>query len=207
MKHVIAISILLVLSCQLLAQGTIIGFSVDPPNPTVSDQVEIHVDVQFNSGDCQVDNKGHNTNGFSVSAYAHHCVGLLTVICPTTDTFQLGQLPAGDYILDFTLTSGFGGPGCSPGIIADDTDQFQFTVSHSVGIYEIMLDPNFAYPNPASDILFLKNPLNQTAVITDIQGAKIMEVAAVSSQIDLSHLPKGVYFLRAETKQFRFVKN
>tara|TARA_R110000868_G_scaffold191240_1_gene435414 strand:+ start:1045 stop:1668 length:624 start_codon:yes stop_codon:yes gene_type:complete len=207
MKHITIICTLLFLSIQLLAQGTITGISISPPNPTVSDQVEIHVGVQFNSGNCELDNQGHNTNGFAVSGYAHHCVGLLTVICPTTDTFQLGQLPAGDYTFNFSLTSGFGEPSCSPGIVVDDVGQFQFTVSSPVGIDEISLDPNFAYPNPVSDILFLKKSLNQLAFITDIRGVEIIKIPAVSNQVDLSHLPNGIYLLHTESNWFRFVKN
>ena len=207
MKFTFPFLLFLISTPQLLAQGTITGISVFPLNPTSGDDIELHVDVQFTSGDCQVDNKDHNTNAFAITAYAHHCVGLLTVICPTTDTFQLGQLPAGDYTVDFTLTSGFGGPNCSPGIIPDDTEQFQFTVSTSVGIQEIKTEDNFIYPNPASNILFFKNKLNHAASITDIRGNTVVNIKSGASELDISHLSSGVYFLQTETKRLKLVKD
>ena len=40
------------------------------------------------------------------------------------------------YIFDLTLSTGFGGPPCSPGIVPDDYDTITFYVSPSVGIEE-----------------------------------------------------------------------
>ncbi|MDA9120652.1 T9SS type A sorting domain-containing protein [Flavobacteriales bacterium] len=207
MQFIFLFLLMLISAPQLLAQGTITGISVFPPNPTSGDDIELHIDVQFTSGDCQVDNKDHNTNAFAITAYAHHCFGLLTVICPTTDTFQLGQLPAGDYTVDFTLTSGFGGPNCSPGIIPEDTEQFQFTVSTSVGIQEIQTEAEFIYPNPVSNILFFENKLNHAVTITDIRGNTVVNVKSGARNVDISHLPSGLYFLQTETKRFRIIKD
>lgn len=207
MKRLFIILALLRFAQLSIAQGTISSLTVSPPNPTVNDDIEIHALVQFTSGDCQLDNQGHNINGNSIEAYSHHCVGLLTVICPTTDTFQIGQLPAGDYSFNFTLTSGFGGAGCSPGIVPDDSDQIQFTVSPSVGIDEITWDQNFAYPNPVTDILFLSEKLEESAVIADINGRTVFEISEGSAQISVEQLSPGVYFLRTKSKRFRFVKD
>ena len=207
MKFTFPFLLLSISASQLLAQGTMTGISVMPSNPTTVDDIELHVAVQFNSGDCQVDDKGHNTNAFAITAYSHHCVGLLTVICPTTDTFQLGQLPAGDYTVDFTLSSGFGGPNCSPGIIPDDTEQFQFTVSTSVGVMELQNEPTFIYPNPVSDILYFKNSLKNSGSITDIRGNTVANIGVGASNADISHLSNGVYFLLTESKSFRLIKD
>ena len=207
MKPLFTFLLSLFASTNLLAQGTITGFSTVPANPTIADNVEVHVDVQFTSGDCQVDNQGDNVNGFSVSAYAHHCVGMLTVICPTTDVFQLGQLPAGDYTFDFTLTSGFGGAGCSPGIIADDSDQFQFTVSSTVGVDEVEFESNLIYPNPAADMLFFKKSLKEAAIITDVQGNVVMQIPQGKSSIEIAQLSSGVYFFKHGTKQLKLIKD
>lgn len=207
MKFIFPFLVFLIFATQLLAQGTVTGISVIPSNPSTTDDIQLHVDVQFSGGGCQVDNKNHSTNAFAVSAYAHHCVGLLTVICPTTDTFQLGQLPAGDYSVDFTLTSGFGGANCSPGIVPDDTEQFQFTVSTTVGLQELQAEADFIYPNPVSDILFFKKNLKHSASITDIRGNTVANIRAGASNVDISHLSSGVYFLQTETKRLKLVKD
>ena len=206
MKHLFTLAFLLS-SAQLFAQGSIQGFSISPTNPSESDYITINVDLQFNSGDCVVDGQGHTVNGFTINAYSHHCVGPLAVICPVTDAFVIGQLPVGDYTFDYTLSSGFGGPGCSAGIIPDGNDQLQFTVSPTLGIEEVSLDSDFAFPNPVSDVLYFKNGLKEIAVITNIQGLKVLEIDAGTTQIDLSNLSEGVYFLRTESKRLRFVKN
>jgi hypothetical protein len=206
MKHLFTLAIL-ISSVQIFAQGTIEGLSVSPAAPTENDIITIYADVQFSSGSCDLDNQGHNVNVFTINAFSHHCVGLATVICPATDEFEIGQLPAGDYIFDFTLSSGQGGPGCSAGIIADDTDQFTFTVSASVGIEEVSLDSKFAYPNPVSDVLNFKSGLKESAIITDVRGIEILQINPGTVQTDLSTLSAGIYFLSTEFKRLRFVKN
>lgn len=207
MKPLFTILFSLLFSVQLVAQGVITGFSVSPINPTTDDNIELMVEVQFNSGDCQVDNQGHNISGLSISGFSHHCVGALTFICPTTATFNLGQLAAGTYTFNHTLTSGFGAPSCSPGIVADDTDQFQFTVSPTVGINEIDFDSNLIYPNPVTDILFFKRPLKAMATLTNIEGKTVMQIEKGKKEIVLTALPAGTYFLQSELNQVKLVKD
>ena len=191
---------------QILAQGTIVSLSVNPPNPTEGDEVEVYADVSFTSGGCDVDFIAYPISGTTINATAHHCIGLLTVICNTTDTFELGQLPAGNYTFDLTLTSGAGSPNCSPGIVADDNNQFQFTVSPTVGIDEFKELDGFAYPNPLVDVLNLKRPLANTAIITDASGKQVAEVPSGNRQVDLSHLPNGIYVLHIGNSKLKLVK-
>ena len=141
-----------------------------------------------------------------VSAFSHHCMGLLTVICPNTDTFQIGQLPAGDYTFDFTLTSGFGGSGCSPGIIPDGDDQIQFTVSESVGIQEYVDADISLYPNPADDRLFFPRPMQQTYYLADPSGKLILDIPPGTFELDISGLRPGMYLLRSSDRTFKLIK-
>ena len=194
-------------SIQLFAQGMISSISVVPANPTVADNIEIHVDLQFTSSDCQPDNQGHLVNGTTISASALHCVGMLTAICNTTDVFEIGQLPAGNYTFDFTLSSGFGGPGCSPGFVPDDNDQLQFTVSGTVGIDEISFDESIAYPNPTTGMIFLKTPSSELGYLTTLSGKTILELSLGTKQVDLSELSSGVYILTVGNARTRILKN
>lgn len=205
MKHLFTF-LLLTFSAQTFAQSTIISLSVSPPNPTTTDNIQIIAELSFPSSNCDLDFKNHNVVGVSINASTHHCLGLLGAICNTADTFEVGQLPADTYTFQLVLTSGFGGPGCSPGIVADDSDQLTFTVSGSVGINELSVDPNFAFPNPASNKLFLKQALKDAAIITDVSGAIVLNIEANSTEIDVSELPAGIYFLKSESKRFKFVK-
>ncbi len=197
----------MIISAQLMGQSIITSMSVSPPNPTVNDAVTLYAVCQFPSGDCSPDYLGHNVTGFTVEATGHHCLGPLAFICSYTDTFEVGLLPAGDYTFDFTLTTGFGTPGCSPGIVPDDNDQLQFTVSSHVGIDEHSLQDNFVFPNPTNGSLFFKTPLKKAVVLTNIHGQKLLEIQVGASQADIEEFPSGIYFIASENQRLKIVKN
>lgn len=206
MKQLFFLLLISSFSNQLIAQGTIVSLSVDPPNPSEADEVEVYAEISFPSGGCELDDQNFSLSGTSITASAHHCVGLLTVICNNTDTFSIGQLPAGNYTFDLTLTSGAGEPDCTPGIVPDDNDQFQFTVSPSVGIDEVERLDGLAYPNPVVNVLNLKRPLGQTALITDASGKRVAQIPSGRTQIDLSHLPSAIYVLHIGNSKLKLVK-
>lgn len=186
--------------------GTIIGFSINPTNPTPTDDIEIYVDLSFFSGGCELDNSNFGINGDIIVANAHHCVGLLAVICPNTDTFQIGQLPVGTYTFDFTLTSGAGFPSCSPGIVPDDNDQFQFTVSSTVGVNEVDRNTQILYPNPVNETLNLTVPTSSQTEVIDLTGKRVLSIPYGTKSIDVSSLAPGVYYLKSEGRSLRFLK-
>ena len=206
MKYALPLLCFSLLTSQLFAQGIIASISIDPSNPTEGDEVVIYADVSFPSGGCELDYIAYPLNGTTINATAHHCTGLLTVICSITDTFELGQLPPGNYTFDLTLTSGAGGPGCSPGFIPDDNDQFQFTVSPAVGIDELELLKELIYPNPFDDRLLLKKPLTSEAIITDINGRIVKVVEPGIQSIDVEALQPAVYIFRYRNATMRLLK-
>lgn len=183
--------------------GQIISITADPANPTTADFVKVYIDLMFTSGGCDVDNQGHNTTGNSTSAYAHHCVGMLTVICNVTDTFDLGYLQAGTHQFDFTLSSGSGGPPCTPGIIPDDTASISFNVISGVGLEENGSKINFIhlFPNPTDENIIIEfdNELFGKQIeisVTDITGkstATFYSPGNRSMQFSVSDFSGGVY--------------
>lgn len=200
MKHILTLLAFTLFILGANAQGTITAISIQPANPTINDEIEILVDLQFPYSGCDADYQAHGIQGSTIIASAHHCVGMLAAICNTTDTFQIGQLPAGNYTFDMTLSSGFGGPGCSPGIVPDDSDQLQFTVSGTVGILNPQTSTLSVYPNPTSDFLTVGNP-NSTFQILSTDGNQVMQGAIPSSGVlDIQSLPNGLYVLEIETE-------
>ena len=202
MKNLFSV-FLLFISVELFSQGQIISITVDPPAPTTADSVTVYVDLQFSSGSCFPDSQSHNTNGNNTSASSHHCLGMLTVICPYTDTFELGYLQAGVHQFDFILTSGGAPSPCTPGIVPDDQDSLTFTVSSGVGISE----PDQSnlvqiFPNPFnSSFTLLINPewvsSNATFVITDALGREVFQLSnIITHQIQLTEFDfsVGMYF-------------
>lgn len=190
-------------SANSFAQGTILGFTIDPPAPTTADVVKVYVGVQFSSMACTLDNQGHSTTGSTTSAYAHHCLGMLTAMCNAIDTFNLGMLPAGSHVFDMTLTSGSAGPPCTPGIVPDDQRNTTFTVTLATGIANYNLSQNInIFPNPINTTATIKinerlKVKNAEMKIVDITGRVVKTISSIQTNeftFDRDKLSDGIYF-------------
>ena len=116
--------------------GSISSLTISPLNPNNTDTVYVYAELLFASSGCLLDMKSHSVSGNNIVASTQHCLGMLTAICNTTDTFKLNPLAVGTYTFDLTLSSGLGTPPCKAGIISDDNYVFTFDVVTSVGIEE-----------------------------------------------------------------------
>ena len=116
--------------------GSISSLTISPVNPNNTDTVYIYAELLFTSSGCPLDIKSHSVLGNNIVASTQHCLGMLTAICNTTDTFKLNPLAVGTYTFDLTLSSAFGGPPCTAGIVPNDNDVITFNVVTSVAIEE-----------------------------------------------------------------------
>ena len=116
--------------------GSISSFTISPINPNNTDTVYIYAELWFCCSNCSLEMKSHSVLGNNIVASTQHCLGMLSTICNTTDTFKLNPLAVGTYTFDLTLSSGFGGPPCTAGVLPDDNDVITFNVVTSVGIDE-----------------------------------------------------------------------
>ena len=116
--------------------GSISSLTISPVNPNNTDTVYIYAELLFTSSGCPLDMKSHSVLGNNIVASTQHCLGMLTAICNTTDTFKLNPLAVGTYIFDLILSSGFGGPPCTAGIVPNDYDTITFYVSPSTSVEE-----------------------------------------------------------------------
>ena len=116
--------------------GSISSFTISPVNPNDTDTVYIYAELWFCCSNCSLEMKSHSVLGNNIVASTQHCLGMLSTICNTTDTFKLNPLAVGTYTFDLTLSSGFGGPPCTAGVLPDDNDVITFNVVTSVGIDE-----------------------------------------------------------------------
>ena len=132
--------LLLLLCVPMIGFGQILGsissLTISPVNPNNTDTVYIYAELLFTSSGCPLDIKSHSVLGNNIVASTQHCLGMLTAICNTTDTFKLNPLAVGTYTFDLTLSTGLGPPPCTEGIISDDNYVFTFDVVTSVGIEE-----------------------------------------------------------------------
>lgn len=203
MKKLLLFSFALLFTAAIQSQ-TIVGFTVDPAAPSTTDFVKVYVDVMFGNSGCDVDNQGHFTSGAETDAYAHHCQGMLTMVCTTTDTFNVGFLPAGAHVFRFTLTSGFGGPPCTPGIIPDGVDSVNFMVTTATGIPDLAFNGSqvLLYPNPMStSARLLIDPSisikNAELNIINVLGKTLRSIRNIQGhevKIEREGMAKGIYF-------------
>lgn len=203
MKKTYTLFIGILFSLNTFAQGTIVGFTIDPPAPTTADFVRVYVDIMFTSASCELDNQGHSTTGSTTSAYAHHCTGMLTVICNIVDTFDLGYLPAGSHIFDMTLTSGSGPPPCTPGIVPDDQRNTTFTVTAATGVPSYVTSENISiFPNPIHTTATIQinaqlKLKNAEMKIMDVTGRVVKTISSIQNNeftFDRDKLSDGIYF-------------
>lgn len=213
MKATLLIFSNLIFSATLFAQSTILGFYTLPASPTTNDVVKVVASLSFTSGGCELSDQGHTTNASRTEAYALHCLGMLTVICPNTDTFLLGTLPAGDHTFVLSLSSGGGPAPCTPGIVIDDTDSITFTVDPGVGIHnpDAKAVDFSVYPNPAASSIVIDcgmRILNCELKIINAIGQVVHQSAINNPQsaIDVSSLSPSLYYLTLQTSEGVAVK-
>ncbi len=209
MKHSISLFCLFICTFFAGAQGTITSFSMSPVNPMSTDTIYIYAGLQFTSGDCELDNLSYSLSGNNLQANTHHCVGALAVICPTTDTFKINPLPAGNYNFNLFLTTGISPAPCVAGIAPDHDSTFSFTVGPvTAGVAKPSALAFNIYPNPVTDQIRLEFvPSNTAYKIINVTG-QVVKSGVVNNNIitHLEVLPKGLYFLKIRTDDGELVR-
>jgi hypothetical protein len=109
---------------------------------------------------------------------------------------QYGANTGAERIADITITTA----GLAPVVVQLKQDQF-------VGIDNVRLDQLMVYPNPSNGLFTLKNysnsPINAAIEVINQSGTTVLSVQEVSLGefvIDLTNLPRSMYFLRIKTQ-------
>jgi hypothetical protein len=201
MKYIVSFVFLTAFSFFSAAQGSILDFAISPANPSTTDTVYLYTELQFSNGDCDLDQQSHTVSGLAIQANAHHCLGMLTIICDVVDTFKINPLTAGNYSFNLTLTSGAGPAPCTPGIIADDDSTFNFTVIDVSGVTDLSSSRLTSYPNPVQNHINLPLVTDGAAYKLITVSGQVVKAGLVEGKRinDLERLPPGMYFLRIET--------
>jgi hypothetical protein len=146
---------------------------------------------------------------------------------PITWDVIVGALPAGLTLSAAGVISGTPSTAgttnftvqASNGTSPDATQALSITVNHTNGIVEVLESSIAIYPNPAKDMLIIENAESRIVniAIYDISGRTVGADLRVSpqnqgahtgapQQINISHLPAGVYLVKAGNKTAKFVK-
>jgi N-acetylneuraminic acid mutarotase len=95
-----------------------------------------------------------------------------------------------------------------------ESDLWEYTTaSSSTDVKLLTIDSKMIYPNPATDIIYLKGiKENSTINIYDINGTlRLTKLIGRDNSLDISHLYKGIYLVNITTsdftKQCKLIKN
>ncbi len=110
---------------------------------------------------------------------------------------QIWQAPTDTFFQYVPQVAGLYKYVCTPHISIEMVAQFMVTDSPSaVGDANDQYQPNMIYPNPAVNLIHLKNVLDDVDYkIVDINGKLIGIGVTVSGEIDITGLTSGLYFV------------
>jgi hypothetical protein len=177
------------------------SMKVIPVGISSVDSPRVVIYTHIGGSPCRITESETTIQNNSITINAKIFFGLATLTCHRVDTIYLDPLSAGAYELIFTLTSANLGTFL-------DADTIQFTVQQAVGIGDTPGKGLFhIYPNPTNNRLMLcqNQPTRETfaiAVFNATGNLVLAEETNVSlTELDISHLPKGIYFIQITGKQ------
>lgn len=197
MKKIILFVFTLAISLSLSAQQ-IDSLVISPLNPTTSDVVTLYIYGTYGNSGC-IGTATANVSGNMITGSAYHCMGLLTTICNDIDTVVLGTLAAGGYMIDISLSAGFGTfPNCSPPIVPNDNAQLQIQITSPTGIPSLELPIFSLSPNPSAGELVLRNERfvqGDELLLYSTDGRLAKRYALQDARTELTlDLASGMYF-------------
>jgi hypothetical protein len=138
----------------------------------------------------------------NINVELYHCLGILTVICYSTDTIELGMLPAGTYTTDVGLWAGSGMPDCTT-FQSFGNSTGNLTVDAGTGIRNGQMEkPSVFYKDR---FIYIQNsPSGAAFSLTDVTGKKVADQHLQDglNRIDSGDL-HGVYLFRITMKDGR----
>jgi hypothetical protein len=138
----------------------------------------------------------------------------VTTLDPATDNLNLDAeykpTSASNYIVDqgdnaYYDTALFGDLDLSGNdrVFNTTIDLGAYEYNSTLSVDDISLDENTVklYPNPATDVVNIKtNQTIKNVAVFNVNGQKVLDIAN-QSQINISNLPTGMYFLNINTNQ------
>jgi hypothetical protein len=208
-KYYIILLITLILGFQHYGRGQTISLvTITPASPTPSDSVSLIVETTFaHSAYTVISPVNADTANHSVTIQLFKCKSNNGAPAILTDTFQLGQLPGGNYtvnILLFVATQDVSGNCGGFSMVDSDNPTLYVGTATSVPVTSSSSALRL-YPNPASDRLLIDLPEPAQISIYNISGQTIKQIAfnGTSETIDISDLPAGIYSCNATASSGR----
>ena len=147
------LTVLMYFFSQAALSQSIDSLTLNPANPSDTDNVEIIATTTFPNSPCDMLTSSVSVQGNSITIDVEHTSGMMPAICNSTDTLTIGTLNPGTYKLTYKLNS----PNTS---VVFDTSSLSFTVKGS----------NQQSPEIDSLRIIPNNPTNQdsTKIISSV---------------------------------------
>lgn len=204
MKKIIYLTALIISLSSAVKAQWINNIQIQPAAPTTTDTVLVLVSLSFPSGNCDQHTQGFNINGYTIEAFALHCLGMLTYICNHTDTFKINPLPAGPYKFRFELNTGMLPFPCTPGIMTGISDSTSFVISPVTGFtsqaavqeaVSLTLDENILTvfnTHSGKSFLYVFDQTGKLIFTEEIKNGVL--------RMDVSYLSKGTYLFSVSSE-------
>ena len=224
MKSLFAFFFLISFSCH---SQYIDSLTFSPQNPIAGDSVSIFCHVQYPNQGCQLVDQDYYFGPGAVFLRAFHCMGMLTVLCPTIDTFKVRIDYPGTY--DFYYMPGYimDSINCTfPVLISGDTIPYPYAIESisitfsdsttSVNQIQNSKEKNWKfYPNPASNRLTIIQEAQEDSKIeiysTSGRLIKVFQTNKIIEEMNISNIPSGLYFIHFSNSKLnqieRLIKN
>lgn len=208
MKSLFVFAFLISFSCH---SQIIDSITYSPQNPGAGDTVNIYCYVQYPNQGCQLVEQDYYFGPGAVFLRAFHCMGILTVLCPTIDTFKVSIDYPGTY--EFYYMPGFiaDSINCTFPILQNgDTIPYPFAIESisitfsdstaSVNQIQNSKEKNWKfYPNPASNKLTIIQEAQEDSKIEILSASgrliKVFQTNKIIEEMDISSIPSGLFFI------------
>ncbi|ASS49987.1 MAG: hypothetical protein A3D31_10460 [Candidatus Fluviicola riflensis] len=172
----------------------ITSVEVLPQNPNESDAIRVATYISTPGNGAFINHQFHWENDTLVVEACYYS-GALAVITDIYDTVDIGQVPAGDYVLHFLASTSIYEDSCVIGESQSYTTTF--SVSDIVGLTPNESESPILYPNPAKEWVMLRAvPEKSVVQVFALTGEKL-EVPMYSSDgalmLDVRLLAAGFY--------------
>lgn len=188
--------------------------TVTPNNPGPNNVIYITSTLTY-SGNCAYGVVYTNTavTGNTVLVMPTYCGYGSTTTCISTDTFSLGPLPQGNYVLQVDYHQGSICPISNfDATIAQASASIQVSISTGIATATDRSGELRLYPNPAKEQVTLQFPLTtkdkSLVRITDLMGHRLLcrPFTSGGEVLELSDLPSGIYLVEIESEGLTLAK-
>ena len=202
-------SLALILTLFLFGTSSIEAQIIDsikiiPDMPMPSDEVKVIAYTFHTSSDCWVVDSSIDISNNEITVNVVMAHGLLAALCNSVDTFSLGMLEAGEYML--WLNTEYEIP----------TLTYTYSINFTVGLIDGIPEPE------TSDLIVYPNPVNGIQLVNidyEAYGKIHMDIYSISGEflqvvyqgevapgqneipIDLQRLPPGTYLLEIRMEE------